>query len=168
MANLTSVDARTIQRDLEKLVQDERISWDKEVKGWTSGEKRIEEELDRVLSLTALRIFNQLFDNLFMPGSLQARSSASWATTRNNCNVGSIAGYLKCVGSMHWRWERTAFLSIILAFMNILPIPALDGGHVMFLIYEVVARRKPSDKFLEYAQMAGVYPVRFIDLCEWK
>lgn len=58
-----------------------------------------------------------------------------------------------------WRrfWEQTAFLSIILAFMNILPIPALDGGHVMFLIYEVVARRKPSDKFLEYAQITGMF-----------
>lgn len=60
--------------------------------------------------------------------------------------------------SFDWElfWERTAFLSIILAFMNILPIPALDGGHVMFLIYEVVARRKPSDKFMEYAQIAGM------------
>ena len=50
----------------------------------------------------------------------------------------------------------TAFLSIILAFMNILPIPALDGGHVMFLLYEVITRRKPSDKFMEYAQTAGM------------
>lgn len=54
-------------------------------------------------------------------------------------------------------WEQTAFLSIILAFMNILPIPALDGGHVMFLLYEVIARRKPSDKFLEYAQLTGMF-----------
>lgn len=54
-------------------------------------------------------------------------------------------------------WEQTAFLSIILAFMNILPIPALDGGHVMFLLYEVIARRKPSDKFLEYAQITGMF-----------
>lgn len=53
-------------------------------------------------------------------------------------------------------WMKTAFLSIILAFMNILPIPALDGGHVMFLLYEVIARRKPSDKFLEYAQITGM------------
>jgi regulator of sigma E protease len=53
-------------------------------------------------------------------------------------------------------WMMTAFLSIILAFMNILPIPALDGGHVLFLLYEVIARRKPSDKFLEYAQIAGM------------
>jgi len=57
-----------------------------------------------------------------------------------------------------WRtfWEMTAFLSIILAFMNIIPIPALDGGHVMFLLWEVVTRRKPSEKFLEYAQMTGM------------
>lgn len=58
-----------------------------------------------------------------------------------------------------WNWEAfwgtTALISIILAFMNILPIPALDGGHVMFLLYEMVSGRKPSDKFLEYAQLVG-------------
>ncbi|BDX37286.1 zinc metalloprotease [Tenuifilaceae bacterium CYCD] len=53
-------------------------------------------------------------------------------------------------------WGLTAFLSIILAIMNILPIPALDGGHVLFLMYEMVTGRKPSDKFLEYAQIAGM------------
>jgi regulator of sigma E protease len=58
-----------------------------------------------------------------------------------------------------WRhfWNFTAFLSIILAFMNILPIPALDGGHVMFLMWEIVTGRKPSDRFLEYAQMIGFF-----------
>lgn len=57
-----------------------------------------------------------------------------------------------------WRrfWSFTAFLSIILAIMNILPIPALDGGHVMFLIYEIISGRKPHDKVLEYAQIAGI------------
>jgi regulator of sigma E protease len=61
-------------------------------------------------------------------------------------------------GVWNWQsfWNLTAFLSIILAVMNILPIPALDGGHVMFLLYEVVTGRKPSDKFLEYAQIAGM------------
>jgi len=54
-------------------------------------------------------------------------------------------------------WGTTALISIILAFMNILPIPALDGGHVMFLLYEMITGRKPSDKFLEYAQMAGFF-----------
>ncbi|GAA4275179.1 RIP metalloprotease RseP [Aquimarina gracilis] len=57
----------------------------------------------------------------------------------------------------NWRafWGTTAFISIILAFMNILPIPALDGGHVMFLLYEIIAGRKPNDKFMEYAQLVG-------------
>ena len=58
-----------------------------------------------------------------------------------------------------WRafWASTAFISIILAFMNLLPIPALDGGHVMFLLYEMVSGRKPNDKFMEYAQMVGFF-----------
>lgn len=54
-------------------------------------------------------------------------------------------------------WATTAFISIILAFMNILPIPALDGGHVTFLLYEMITGRKPSDKFLEYAQVTGFF-----------
>jgi regulator of sigma E protease len=58
-----------------------------------------------------------------------------------------------------WDWQRfwslTAFLSIMLAFMNLLPIPALDGGHVVFTLYEMISGRKPSDKFLEYAQITG-------------
>lgn len=54
-------------------------------------------------------------------------------------------------------WNMTAFLSVILAFMNILPIPALDGGHVFFLLYEVITRRKPSDKFMEIAQTIGLF-----------
>lgn len=53
-------------------------------------------------------------------------------------------------------WNIAAFLSVALAFMNILPIPALDGGHVMFLLYEVIFRRKPSEKFMEYAQITGM------------
>ena len=53
-------------------------------------------------------------------------------------------------------WTMTAFLSIILAFMNILPIPALDGGHVLFILYEIITGRKPSDKFLEHAQIVGM------------
>ena len=57
----------------------------------------------------------------------------------------------------NWRgfWSSTALISIILAFMNILPIPALDGGHVMFLMYEIISGRKPNDRFMEYAQMFG-------------
>lgn len=73
-------------------------------------------------------------------------------------SLGGFASIGKMFGN-EWNWERfwtmTAILSLILAFMNLLPIPALDGGHVMFLLYELVSGRKPSDKFLEYATMAG-------------
>ena len=70
---------------------------------------------------------------------------------------GTIGSLFPAQWDWHSFWMKTAFLSIILAFMNILPIPALDGGHVMFLLYEVIARRKPSDKFLEYAQVTGMF-----------
>lgn len=75
----------------------------------------------------------------------------------------SVGGIL-AIGNIfpdYWSWEEfwriTAFLSIMLAVVNILPIPALDGGHVLFLLVEVVTRRKPSDKFLERAQIAGLF-----------
>lgn len=68
-------------------------------------------------------------------------------------------GIMQAYGT-EWDWERfwslTGVLSLVLAFMNLLPIPALDGGHVMFLSYEMIARRKPSDKFLETAQKIGM------------
>ena len=70
---------------------------------------------------------------------------------------GTIGSLFPAEWDWHSFWMKTAFLSIILAYMNILPIPALDGGHVMFLLYEVIARRKPSDKFLEYAQVTGMF-----------
>lgn len=70
---------------------------------------------------------------------------------------GTIGSLFPAEWDWHSFWMKTAFLSIFLAFMNILPIPALDGGHVMFLLYEVIARRKPSDKFLEYAQVTGMF-----------
>jgi regulator of sigma E protease len=68
----------------------------------------------------------------------------------------TIGNIFPGVWDWHSFWNLTAFLSIILAVMNILPIPALDGGHVMFLLFEVITGRKPSDKFLEYAQIAGM------------
>ena len=82
--------------------------------------------------------------------------------SKGNRAYESLGGFIT-IGNIFpgvWDWEAfwnlTAFLSIILAVMNILPIPALDGGHVMFLLYEVVTGRKPSDKFLEYAQIVGM------------
>jgi regulator of sigma E protease len=73
-------------------------------------------------------------------------------------------GGFKSMGSIfpkyEWNWEAfwniTAFFSIVLAFMNLLPIPALDGGHVVFTLYEMITGRKPSEKFLEYAQIVGM------------
>jgi regulator of sigma E protease len=68
-------------------------------------------------------------------------------------------GIMQAFGG-EWDWSRfwslTGVLSLVLAFMNLLPIPALDGGHVMFLTYEIISRRKPSDKFLETAQKVGM------------
>ncbi len=74
----------------------------------------------------------------------------------------AVGGFAAITGLFppEWRWEAfwniTAFLSIMLAFLNILPIPALDGGHVTFLIYEMITGRKPGEKFMEYAQIVGM------------
>jgi regulator of sigma E protease len=82
--------------------------------------------------------------------------------SRHTKGYESLGGFI-AIGSIFppvwdWQifWNLTAFLSIILAVMNILPIPALDGGHVMFLLYEVITGRKPSDKFMEYSQIIGM------------
>jgi regulator of sigma E protease len=81
-------------------------------------------------------------------GALSARESLSGP-------VGIAQAY---GGSWEWErfWSLTGVLSLVLAFMNLLPIPALDGGHVMFLSYEMISSRKPSDKFLETAQKIGM------------
>lgn len=74
----------------------------------------------------------------------------------------SLGSFLS-IGDMfdaEWDWQRfwtmTGLLSVVLAFMNMLPIPALDGGHVLFTLYEIITGRKPGDKFMEYAQMVGM------------
>ncbi|MDR3118946.1 MAG: RIP metalloprotease RseP [Mediterranea sp.] len=69
---------------------------------------------------------------------------------------GTIGSIFPKKWDWHTFWYMTALLSIMLAFMNILPIPVLDGGHVLFLFYEIIVRRKPSDKFMEYAQISGM------------
>ncbi|MBR1395513.1 MAG: RIP metalloprotease RseP [Prevotella sp.] len=68
---------------------------------------------------------------------------------------GAIGSLFPPVWDWYMFWKMTAFLSIILAFMNILPIPALDGGHVLFLIYEMITRRKPSEQFMIRAEYVG-------------
>ena len=78
-------------------------------------------------------------------------------------NANDSLGSLISIGNTFpssWDWERfwtlTAIFSIILAFMNVLPIPALDGGHALFILFEMITGRKPSDKFMEYAQVVGM------------
>ena len=87
-------------------------------------------------------------------------SDLKYVFTKEGANslggFGTIGSIFPSVWNWQAFWEMTAFLSIILAFMNILPIPALDGGHVLFLLYEVIARRKPNEKFMEYAQITGM------------
>ena len=73
--------------------------------------------------------------------------------------MGGFATISKLFGpEWEWQnfWEKTAWISLVLAFMNLLPIPALDGGHVMFLLYEMITGRKPNEKIMEYAQVAGM------------
>jgi regulator of sigma E protease len=96
-----------------------------------------------------MKAFGQMFK-----GKIKASESLGGFGT-----IGSLFG-------SEWQWQRfwrmTGILSLILAFMNLLPIPALDGGHVMFLLYEVVTGRKPSDKFLERSTMVGFIIVLFL------
>lgn len=78
-------------------------------------------------------------------------------------NTNESLGSVISIGKMFapvWDWQQfwslTAFFSLVLALMNILPIPGLDGGHALFTLYEMISGRKPSDKFMEYAQMIGM------------
>ncbi|MBR1387499.1 MAG: RIP metalloprotease RseP [Alloprevotella sp.] len=71
-------------------------------------------------------------------------------------SFGTIGALFPTAWDWHRFWELTAFISLILAFMNVLPIPALDGGHAFFLLYEVITRRKPSDKFMARAETIGI------------
>ena len=74
-------------------------------------------------------------------------------------NVSGPVGMAKMYGPSFdfvWFWQLTGLISMVLAIMNLLPIPALDGGHVMFILYEMIARRKPSERFVEAAQYAGM------------
>ena len=82
---------------------------------------------------------------LFAPGGMQ-----------NLGGFGAMADLFPDHWEWHAFWNLTALLALILAFMNIIPIPGLDGGHILFTLWEIVTRKKPSDKFLSYAQTAGM------------
>ena len=82
---------------------------------------------------------------LFAPGGMQ-----------NLGGFGAMADLFPDHWEWHAFWNLTALLALILAFMNIIPIPGLDGGHILFTLWEIITRKKPSDKFLSYAQTAGM------------
>lgn len=116
-------------------------------------ERKISYSFAESIPLGTERAFSTLMVQIkafgkIISGALSAKESLS----------GPI-GIMQAFG-VTWDWERfwslTGVLSLVLAFMNLLPIPALDGGHVMFLSYEMISRRKPSDKFLETAQKVGL------------
>jgi len=94
----------------------------------------------------------------FLTGQAKAYGKMASGEIKASESLGGFRAFAKLFGTT-WNWQRfwlrTAMISLILAFMNLLPIPALDGGHVMFLLYEVITGRKPSDKFMEYATIAG-------------
>ena len=100
------------------------------------------------LAITSLKDYIDQFRLIFKPSTGMYKGVGGFKS------MGSI------FSSDHWDWHSfwsiTAFFSIILAFMNILPIPALDGGHVLFTLGEMITGRKPSEKFMEYAQIAGM------------
>ncbi|MGC4026961.1 MAG: RIP metalloprotease RseP [Mesorhizobium sp.] len=118
-----------------------------------NAEERVTYSLIESIPLGTKRAFSSLAANVtafgrVITGKLSAQKSIS-----------GPLGIMKAFGT-EWDWARfwtlTGVLSLVLAFMNLLPIPALDGGHVMFLSYEIISRRKPSDKFLENAQKVGM------------
>lgn len=118
-----------------------------------SAEHRITYTFAQSIPVGTKRAFTTLFTQIkafgkMISGKLSPQKSLS-----------GPLGIMQAFGA-EWDWERfwtlTGVLSLVLAFMNLLPIPALDGGHVMFLSYEMISRRKPSDKFLETAQKVGM------------
>lgn len=119
-----------------------------------------------------IKIFEKTHEEYGFFSSIPAGISSGWATlsgyvkslsllftpagAKNIGGFGSIGGLFSKQWDWLTFWSRTAFISIILAFMNILPIPALDGGHVMFLLYEMITGRAPGQRFMEIAQIIGM------------
>lgn len=97
---------------------------------------------------STLKKYIQNLKQLFTSKEVRVRDSLG--------SVISIGNIFPGVWDWQSFWTLTAVFSIILAFMNVLPVPGLDGGHALFTVYEIITRRKPGDKFIEYAQMAGM------------
>lgn len=105
------------------------------------------------IPLGAEQAFDAVWVNILAFGKIFKGELSASKSLSGPIGIAQIFG-----GTWNWTrfWGLTALLSMVLAFMNFLPIPALDGGHVMFLLYEMVSGRKPSDKFLEGAQKVGM------------
>ena len=117
------------------------------------GESTINYDLGRSITLGTQRAFGIVFLQLKAFGKM---FSGELSVTKS---LAGPIGIAQAYGG-EWQWQRfwrmTGLLSMVLAFMNLLPIPALDGGHVMFLSFEIISGKKPSDKFLETAQKVGM------------
>ena len=126
-----------------------------------------------ITDLEKLGYYNLAEKSYTFTEAIPAGTDKAWSTLTNyikqlkkifNPSTGAykgLGGFIS-IGSIfpsEWSaesfWNITAFLSIMLGFMNLLPIPALDGGHVVFTLWEMITGKKPSDKFLEYAQLVG-------------
>lgn len=134
---------------------------DQKAIGFRADTKLLEEQLEKQMSYGFLESIPLGTERAFTTLVVQVKAFGkviSGVLSPRESLSGPI-GIMQAYGT-EWDWERfwslTGVLSLVLAFMNLLPIPALDGGHVMFLSYEMIARRKPSDKFLETAQKIGM------------
>jgi regulator of sigma E protease len=118
-----------------------------------NAQKKITYSFAESIPMGAERAFTTLFTQVKAFGKIFKRELPLRESLSGPIGIMSAFG-------VTWDWQRfwslTGVLSLVLAFMNLLPIPALDGGHVMFLTYEMISRRKPSDKFLENAQKVGM------------
>lgn len=129
-------------------------------------------KIDNLEKLGYYNISRETFSFLesFPAGIQRSKDELGRYITQLKAIVNPETGAIKGVGGFYaifnvfpsvWNWEYfwgiTAFLSIMLGVMNLLPIPALDGGHVMFLLFEIITRKKPSEKFMERAQVAGFF-----------
>lgn len=143
-------------RDTLKLIADVQVSDDSKIGIGLTRMPKYERQTDHYSFFTAFPAGAAFGVETLKGYVAQIRFVFSSKGVQNLSGFAGIGNMFPPSWDWYAFWSMTAFLSIVLAFMNILPIPALDGGHIMFLLYEVITRRKPSDKFMEYAQMAGM------------
>lgn len=168
---LTKKKNKTVQVTLERAGSRFNSTWQLDSTGFIPGLLMIgkNESLDSA-GVLRYEVIKYGFFEAFPAGVKMAGAKLGWYIDQFKLILSPETGAYKGVGGFKamgsvfsgrvWDWEHfwaiTAFFSIVLAFMNLLPIPALDGGHVLFTLGEIITGRKPSDKFLEYAQIVGM------------